>query len=53
MARANGLPADFFLSIHHDSVPDEFIENWEFEGEERNFSDRFKGHSIFISNQGK
>jgi N-acetylmuramoyl-L-alanine amidase len=47
--RANALEADLFLSIHHDSVPDEFLEQWEFEGEQRRFSDRFKGHSIFIS----
>ena len=47
--RANALGADLFLSIHHDSVPDEFLEKWEFEGEQRSFSDRFKGHSIFIS----
>jgi N-acetylmuramoyl-L-alanine amidase len=47
--RANALEADLFLSIHHDSVPDEFLEKWEFEGEQRNFSDRFRGHSIFIS----
>lgn len=48
--RANGLAADLFLSIHHDSVPNAFLEKWEFEGEEYGFSDRFKGHSIFISN---
>lgn len=48
--RANSLGADLFLSIHHDSVPDRFLEKWKFEGEERGFSDRFKGHSIFISN---
>ena len=47
--RANALDGDLFLSVHHDSVPDEFLEKWEFEGEQRNFSDRFKGHSIFIS----
>src|SRR5262245_6840213 len=47
--RANALGADLFLSIHHDSVPDKFLEKWEFEGEERGFSDRFSGHSIFIS----
>jgi N-acetylmuramoyl-L-alanine amidase len=47
--RANALRADLFLSIHHDSVPDKFLETWEFEGAKRNFSDRFSGHSIFIS----
>jgi N-acetylmuramoyl-L-alanine amidase len=47
--RANALGADLLLSIHHDSVPDRFLEKWEFEGEERSFSDRFRGHSIFVS----
>jgi N-acetylmuramoyl-L-alanine amidase len=47
--RANALAGDLFLSIHHDSVPDHLLEKWEFEGAERDFSDRFKGHSIFIS----
>jgi len=50
VARANRLPADLFLSIHHDSVPDKFLEKWEYQGEERTYSDRFKGHSLFISN---
>ena len=48
-AFANGLPADLLLSIHHDSVPDRFLEKWEYEGEQRSFSDRFKGHAIFVS----
>jgi N-acetylmuramoyl-L-alanine amidase len=48
--RANALGADLFLSIHHDSVPDRFLEKWEFEGKQLTFSDRFHGHSIFISN---
>jgi N-acetylmuramoyl-L-alanine amidase len=47
--RANSAGADLFLSIHHDAVPDSFLEKWEFEGQEHTFSDRFKGHSIFIS----
>jgi N-acetylmuramoyl-L-alanine amidase len=49
VARANHSSADLFLSIHHDSVPDSFLEKWEFEGEEHTFSDRFPGHSIFVS----
>lgn len=47
--RANRLPADLFLSIHHDSVPDRFLGKWEYEGEQRGYSDRFKGHSLFVS----
>jgi N-acetylmuramoyl-L-alanine amidase len=50
-ARANGLKADLFLAIHHDAVPDSFLETWQFEGQEQHFSDRFPGHSIFVSNQ--
>jgi N-acetylmuramoyl-L-alanine amidase len=46
---ANGWPADLFLSIHHDSVPDKFLEDWEFEGKKRHFSDRFSGYSVFVS----
>lgn len=49
MARINRSPADLLLSIHHDSVPDSFLERWEFEGSQKNFSDRFGGHSIFVS----
>ena len=48
--RANSSSADLFLSIHHDSVPDRFLEKWEYEGEQRSYSDRFNGHSLFISN---
>jgi N-acetylmuramoyl-L-alanine amidase len=46
---ANHLPADLFLSIHHDSVPTWLLEKWEHDGQERGFSDRFRGHSIFVS----
>jgi N-acetylmuramoyl-L-alanine amidase len=51
VARANGLKADLFLAIHHDAVPESFLESWQFEGQEQHFSDRFPGHSIFVSNQ--
>jgi N-acetylmuramoyl-L-alanine amidase len=49
VTRANGASADLFLSIHHDSVPDSFLQFWEHEGEKHGYSDRFKGHSLFIS----
>jgi N-acetylmuramoyl-L-alanine amidase len=46
---ANDLAADFFLSIHHDSVPNKLLEDWEFEGNKRHFSDRFSGYSVWVS----
>jgi len=49
VAAANDLHADLFLSIHHDSVPDKLLENWEFEGKKSHFSDRFSGYSVFVS----
>ena len=49
VAAANDLPADLLLSIHHDSVPKKFLEDWEFEGKKSRFSDRFSGYSVFVS----
>jgi len=49
VAHANELSANLLLSIHHDSVPDRFLEKWDYNGKPKRFSDRFKGHSIFIS----
>src|SRR6266704_1202891 len=49
VAAANDLKANLFLSIHHDSVPNSFLENWEFEGKKSHFSDRFSGYSVFVS----
>jgi N-acetylmuramoyl-L-alanine amidase len=43
-------PADLFLAIHHDAVPDSFLQKWSFEGKDHFYCDRFKGHSIFVSN---
>ena len=46
---ANDMRADLLLSIHHDSVPNKFLEEWEFEGKKSRFSDRFSGYSVFVS----
>lgn len=51
VARANAMRADLLLSIHHDSVPNFLIEKWEFLGGEGRYSDKFKGHSIFVSGE--
>jgi len=49
VATASDLRADLLLSIHHDSVPNKFLEEWEFEGKKSRFSDRFSGYSVFVS----
>ena len=49
-ANANRLNADLFISIHHDSVPDNLKETWQYEGKKRSYSDRFSGYAIFVSN---
>src|ERR1051325_2742619 len=50
VTRANASKADLFLSVHHDSVPDKMLENWQVDGHAQHYNDRFPGHSIFISN---
>jgi len=45
----NELQADLVLSIHHDSVPDWLLEDWEYEGKPSHFSDRYSGYSLFVS----
>ncbi|MGC2519907.1 MAG: N-acetylmuramoyl-L-alanine amidase [Burkholderiales bacterium] len=41
--------ADFFLSVHHDSVQPHYLEEWNYEGVPLLFSDRFAGFSLFVS----
>jgi N-acetylmuramoyl-L-alanine amidase len=49
VAAAHKLGADLYLSLHHDSVPHFLKEEWEFEAQQNAFSDRFRGHSLFVS----
>jgi N-acetylmuramoyl-L-alanine amidase len=46
---ANRVAPDLLLSIHHDSTRDVYIRKWEFAGVERSYSDKFSGHSLFVS----
>ena len=48
--RANSMPADLFIAIHHDSVPDNLLQTWQYEGQENHFNDDYPGYAIFISN---
>jgi N-acetylmuramoyl-L-alanine amidase len=47
--RANALGVDLFVSIHHNDVQDRYKEKWTHAGESRFYSDRFAGHSLFVS----
>lgn len=49
-ARPAHVPdADFFLSIHHDSVGESELQFWEWDGQTESYSDRWAGHSLFVS----
>jgi N-acetylmuramoyl-L-alanine amidase len=41
--------ADLFLSIHHDSANDKYMETWEVDGKKLPYCDRFSGYSVFCS----
>lgn len=56
---AGGLPAraetasqraaDVLVSLHHDSVQPQYLSTWKYQGKELRYSDRFQGHSLFVS----
>jgi N-acetylmuramoyl-L-alanine amidase len=48
--KANSMPADLFIAIHHDSVPDALLQNWNYAGQEQHFNDDYPGYALFISN---
>jgi N-acetylmuramoyl-L-alanine amidase len=44
--------ADLFISFHHDSAKERFLQKWQVDGVERFYlDDRFKGFSIFVSRE--
>jgi len=47
--RANAMHADLFISIHHDSVPDNLKQIWEYAGQKNEFNDDYPGYALFIS----
>jgi N-acetylmuramoyl-L-alanine amidase len=49
-ARPATVPdADFFISIHHDSVSEWELQPWDWADSEQTYSDRWMGHSMFVS----
>jgi N-acetylmuramoyl-L-alanine amidase len=47
--RAAALHADFFISIHHDSVRSQFLQPWVFEGRKNWYFDDSRGFSLHVS----
>jgi N-acetylmuramoyl-L-alanine amidase len=46
---ANAMAADLFIAIHHDSVPDDLLQKWEYNGQPERFNDNYSGYGIFVS----
>lgn len=51
--QANAMKPDLFLSVHHDDVQPRYHAKWAFEGRQYSYSDRFSGHSIFVSSANR
>jgi len=43
--------ADCFISVHHDSVNDKYLQTWVHEGVSRSYADNFRGYSVFASSK--
>jgi N-acetylmuramoyl-L-alanine amidase len=41
--------ADVFLSIHHDSAQEQYLQAWVVDGREQRYSELFSGFSLFVS----
>jgi N-acetylmuramoyl-L-alanine amidase len=41
--------ADLFVSIHHDSAQDKYLEEQEVDGKTERFTNEFSGYSVFVS----
>lgn len=48
-SQAKAAGAKFFLSVHHDSAVADYLEQWEWEGETRYYTDKFSGFSLYVS----
>jgi N-acetylmuramoyl-L-alanine amidase len=46
---ANKLNANLLISIHHDSVQQRFLKTWTVNGKTEEYSDKFSGFSLFVS----
>ncbi|MDE2442018.1 MAG: N-acetylmuramoyl-L-alanine amidase, partial [Betaproteobacteria bacterium] len=46
---ANG--SDFFISIHHDSIGESWLRDWEWDGKPQRYTEVKRGYGIFVSAQ--
>ena len=47
--RANKIRADLFLAVHHDSVPDDLLQTWDYQGQQLHYNDNYPGYALFVS----
>ena len=50
-AEIAGIGAGVLLSIHHDSAQLRYFSKWTYKGRKRRYSDKFSGHSLFVSSR--
>lgn len=50
---ANTSKVDLFISIHHDSVQEQYLKEWLFDGKTNRYSNEFSGYSIIYSKNNK
>jgi N-acetylmuramoyl-L-alanine amidase len=48
-ADAAAIGATLLLSIHHDSVQEQYLSPWQWQGRDLAYSDRFSGYGLFVS----
>lgn len=46
---AQALGNDFFISIHHDSVGEPWLQSWDWDGVEQRYTDVKRGYGLFVS----
>lgn len=46
-----GVRTGVLLSIHHDSAQLRYFSKWTYKGRKRRYSDKFSGHSLFVSSR--
>ena len=47
--KINRADPDLVVSIHHDSVQDRYLKHWEYNNGRHEYSDRYRGFSLFLA----